>query len=265
MGVADQYQGSLVFSCKDEYGPIDVVDEATARTMHFGTPARQSTMLRSAPSSLALAYTQCMAGALLFSEEPGRILLLGLGGGSLAKYLLAHHPGCSINAVELRAQVVELARAFFALPDDPRLRISVSSAEHYLDTAATEAAVVALVDIYDRSGMAPAQGLPVFFSQCRAQMAACGVLAINLWTGGRGAMLSSVRRNMRTAFHDQVLELPVSGKLNTVALGFCQPLADADWERASHRAAAWKKRGGVDFEALLSDLHWRARRLSQMP
>ena len=259
MSVVGQYLGSTIHACRDEYGAIDIVDEAQTRSMHFGTSARQSTMLRSAPGQLALAYTQYMACALLFAAEPGRVLLLGLGGGSLAKYLLGWHPQCQIQAVELRARVVELAHKFFALPRDPRLSTSVAPAERYLDSAAAGAAVLALVDIHDSAGMAAPLALPGFFPQCRAQLAACGVLAINLWTGDRAAVLRRVRENMRAAFPEQVLEVPVAGKLNTVAFGFCRALAAADWERAHERAVSWRTRAGVDFPSLLADLHRHAR------
>ena len=74
------YSGEIIYSCADEYGPIAVVEEATSRTLHFGSTARQSTMYLNDSVRLALSYTRCMLAGLLFVPPPRRVLVLGLGG-----------------------------------------------------------------------------------------------------------------------------------------------------------------------------------------
>lgn len=258
MGAARSYPGKVLFSCSDEHGPIDIVEEANSRSMHFGTPARQSTMLVDTPDVLVLAYSRCMAGALLLVDEPRRALLLGLGGGSLAKYLLTQLPGCRVEVAEMRPRVVDLARAFFALPDDQRLEISLTSAERFLASIAVGSYDLILVDIHNRNGMAPAQGDPAFYPACVRHLARGGVLAANLWTGGGRGLLRQVRRRMRVSFSNCVFELPVSGTQNTVAFGFPVSPDAAVWSRARERAAVWGRRAGVDFPILLRDLERHA-------
>ena len=60
------YDGTIIHSRSDEEGVIDVVDEATIRTLYFGTRARQSTMFLRDPNALALAYTKCVMTSLVF-------------------------------------------------------------------------------------------------------------------------------------------------------------------------------------------------------
>ena len=64
------YDGKLIHSARDEFGTIEIIDEATSRTMHFGSRARQTTMLLSDSVGLALAYTRCMLSALLYTSAP---------------------------------------------------------------------------------------------------------------------------------------------------------------------------------------------------
>jgi O-acetylhomoserine/O-acetylserine sulfhydrylase-like pyridoxal-dependent enzyme len=64
------------------------------------------------PDKLELEYAKAMMSWLLFHDVGNDdILLMGLGGGSLAKYMLNHFPACRVEAVEYRAAVAEVAHA----------------------------------------------------------------------------------------------------------------------------------------------------------
>ena len=144
-----KYRGDVIFSCRDAEGVIDVVDETAAvRSLQFGTEARQSTMFRHDPNTLALSYTQCMVTSLLFADaDPRQALVFGLGGGSMVKYLLAQCPACRVDAVERRAAVIDVAHRFFQLPEaHPRLAVYSEDATSFLSTAADAEAAPAQPD-----------------------------------------------------------------------------------------------------------------------
>src|SRR6266851_724789 len=60
-----------------------IVDTPLHRFLHFDLECVQSAMHLGDPDKLTLAYTRKMMAFLLFNRNPNRILLLGLGGGSL--------------------------------------------------------------------------------------------------------------------------------------------------------------------------------------
>ena len=182
------YDGKLIHSARDEFGTIEIVDEATSRTMHFGSRARQTTMLLRDSVGLALSYTRCMLSALLFTSVPRSVLMLGLGGGALARFLRYHWPECRITVVEKRPLVVELAREYFALPSDEHFAVHVEAAENFLDDRRAGEYDWIMVDIHDRDGMAPALGQPEFFARCQKRLSGRGVLVANLWTGDRESL-----------------------------------------------------------------------------
>jgi spermidine synthase len=66
---------------------IHFSEAAGLRHLHVGGSAIQSAMRLDAPDDLALAYTRAMMAGLLFQPEPRDVTLIGLGGGSLAKYI----------------------------------------------------------------------------------------------------------------------------------------------------------------------------------
>ena len=75
------------------------------------------------PWSLELEYTrEMMAGMLLrqTGQWPRQALLIGLGAGSLAKFIYRYLPDCRITVVEINPQVAFVAQQYFKLPDDPR-------------------------------------------------------------------------------------------------------------------------------------------------
>ena len=80
---------------------LEVIDDDITRTLYFGSRAKQSSMLLAHPTVLVLTYTQAMLAALLFQPAPRSALVIGLGGGSLPKFLFHHFPDCQVRAVTI--------------------------------------------------------------------------------------------------------------------------------------------------------------------
>jgi len=127
------YGGELIHQTTDNFGSIEVVDfQQDFRSLHFGNHTQQSAMLLANPFILVHKYTQAMMLPLCWIK-PRRVLVLGLGSGSIVKYLYNFFQDVSIDAVELRADVINIARDYFLLPDcDDRLNIYQQSAVEWL-------------------------------------------------------------------------------------------------------------------------------------
>lgn len=96
-----------------------------------------SGMYRNDPNALLFPYTQ--AYDLAFSYQPAisRALMLGGAAYSYPKYYLTTHPQATMDVVEIDPAVTDLARRYFALPDNPRLHIFHQDARIFLNTATT--------------------------------------------------------------------------------------------------------------------------------
>src|SRR3546814_9081734 len=66
----------------------------------------QSIMSIDDPDRLMLDYTRQMMGFLLFNPSPQTIEMIGLGGGSMAKYCYKYLPDVSITAVAIDPEVL---------------------------------------------------------------------------------------------------------------------------------------------------------------
>jgi len=219
----DDYRGRKLCSVRDAGQLIEVFDDGKSRSLHFGTPARQSSMALDAPDRLQLPYTRAMMAFLLFQPQPETVLMVGLGGGSMAKFLLRHFPALHMDVVERSAAVVELAHRHFLLPQDSRLRIHVDDGARYMACGAKPNAYDAvLLDAYGANGTPSALLGEAFFADCRRRLRPAGVLAANLW-GGRRSGFGRAMAALEHAFGGDALQLPVAGRGNIVALAQVPP------------------------------------------
>ena len=218
-----KYHGTLVHRSRDADGPIEVVDDGVIRTLHFGNDVRQSSMALHDPVRLMLLYTQAMMSCLLFQPDPKRVLLIGLGGGSLAKFLLHHFPRCKVDAVERRAAVVKLAHGYFQLPETPRLRATVDDACEHLKQRTRLRYDLVFLDAYDAKGIAADSIGPEFLAACRIRLAPQGVLVGNLWGGDRRYYKRALA-NLTACFDNRPLCLPSEGTTNVITLSAPTPL-----------------------------------------
>lgn len=213
-----RFPGTIIHRTRDDQGPIEVMEDGAIRSLHFGTAARQSAMSLYEPEYLLLSYTRAMMAALLFGEPPRRALLVGLGGGSLAKFLLHHFPRCRIEVVELRHAVVSAARDHFQLPESDNLEIILGDGGEYLDQADAESYDLVLIDAYDETGMDPNLGEHDALRAARRILRSDGVLSINAWKAER-ALFGALKQRLDPLFDGRVLTLPVEDKGNVILLG----------------------------------------------
>jgi spermidine synthase len=201
---------------------IRIREERGVRYLHFGSLWVQGAMRLSRPHALELEYTREMMFPLLLraqDEWPSRVLLIGLGAASMVKFLHRHRPRTRLTVVELRQEVVDAARAFFALPDDDPGRVSIAIADGAAFVAAGGPRYdLILVDGYDARGRVGGLDTPAFYEHCRARLRRDGIVATNLLSRHRGVDASVDR--MRAAFHGRAFALMpcASGNVTAVAV-----------------------------------------------
>src|SRR5262245_31123673 len=103
------------------------------RSLHIGSDTIQSSMRLARPNDLELSYTRSMMAFLLFNGNPARILMIGLGGGSLAKFAYHHMPHAQIDVIEVNPRVLAIARSSFQVPaDDGRFAVRLADGAEWI-------------------------------------------------------------------------------------------------------------------------------------
>jgi spermidine synthase len=227
-----------------------ILDDGRLRRLYFNLRYVQSAMRVKDPLALDLAYTRKMMAFLLFHENPKRVLLIGLGGGSLAKFCHRHLPRARITAVEIDPTVVAM-RGQFGVPIDERLAIVQADAADYLPTAEADTDVL-LLDGFDRDGIAPRLGTPDFFAAARRRLRPGGLLAANL--AGAEEVWHPHLAMLREAFGGRVILLRVSGGDNHIAFAFADRGYPPNWALLEKTAQGLQRRHGLDYPEFLRRL-----------
>ncbi|MCY1525684.1 Polyamine aminopropyltransferase [compost metagenome] len=154
------------------------LDSGTKRTLHFTEKEIQSSMSLLNPDALDLEYTRMMMGFVLFNPAPERILMVGLGGGSLPKFCHRYLARTEIEVIEIDPGVIALRDAFMVPADDARLRVIQADAAEYLRDAEDHADVIFL-DGFGVGGIPDALCSADFYADCFHALRDDGILVIN--------------------------------------------------------------------------------------
>ena len=224
---------------------LDVSESAGVRYLHLGSPTVQSAMRIGSPDQLMLAYTRTAMSFLLFKPEPSRVVTIGLGGGSMQKWLLRRLPSTQIHAIELHDEVVRAAQQYFQVPvNDDRLQIIVGDGAPWITTRADFADVL-MVDGYDGRSQSESVSSDAFYRDALAHLKDDGILVVNLW--GSDRRYDEYVQRIETAFDSRVLCVPAAEKGNIIVLAFRRPPHPATWDALSGRAKELEARHQLEF------------------
>lgn len=172
-------------------------------SLEFAPGEVQSEMDPDDPYSLSLAYTRAMMCFVLFKPRPQHIVMVGLGGGSLAKFCYRYLPHSRITVLELRDDVIALREHFSIPPDDERFQvIHVDAARHMPQLR--DSADVLLVDGFDEAGLPPALTSARFYADCRRALRPDGVLVANMFS--YDPHYKSMLARLRDTFQERICQ-----------------------------------------------------------
>jgi spermidine synthase len=185
-----------------------------------------------------------MMSFLLFNSDPRRILLIGLGGGSLAKFCYRHLPAAQITVTEIAADVIALRDEFRLPSDDERFRVLQSDGVQYIARRGPRKDVI-LVDACDRYGVAEALNAQEFYTAARRRLAFGGVFVMNI-CGNAYTRAAHVAR-IRGVFGDCVITLRIRGHENLIVVAFRKRIGEQTLAALESKARMLQRHFGLNF------------------
>lgn len=253
---------------------IETSEEAGVRYLHFGSEWVQGAMRIARPWSLELEYTREMAACLLLRPDadwPKRILQVGLGAASLAKFWYRHRPEAHQTILEINPAVVATAYQAFKLPrDETLIDIQIADGVEWMRGERRERFDCIMVDGYDHNARFGALGTAAFYRDCRRHLSRHGLLVLNLF--GRTHGYRRQVQNLCEAFDDRVLALaPIEGG-NAIAFAAAGEPVPLDMPTLHADAVRLQIETGIRFagtlvriaEAAATRLPGRARSVARM-
>lgn len=225
---------------------ILVSESAGVRYLHFSSHWIQGAMRVARPWALELDYTREMMAALLLRPDPDwprSALLIGLGAGSLTKFLYRHRPAARLTVVEIDAEVIDVARQHFKLPDsDERLDIVIDDGASCLAGSQRQFDLI-MVDGFDENARTGLLDTQPFYLNCKARLSSAGLLVTNLLSKRKGVRRSMER--IEEAFDGRALAFPSCDSGNVVA--FAATGAPVQHSIAELKTAARKLKTETDL------------------
>jgi spermidine synthase len=182
-------------SSGDDARLVPVVSrEGNVVALHFGSEYIQSQMVIGDPDFLALAYTRAMMAFEVFLPGPREITVIGLGGGSIAKWCHRHHPQARLTVVEINPHVIAVGDAFAIPPLSPRFRIFCEDGAKFVADPPVRSDVL-LVDCCTTDRLPPELCSKTFFDNCRNALTESGLMVVNLCWGKHAAIIARIRKS----------------------------------------------------------------------
>ncbi len=225
-----------------------ILEREDSRVLFFTADAVQSAMSTGDPNELLCTYTRKMMSFLLLVPEPQHVLMIGLGGGSIAKFCLHHLPRTRFTAVEIDAEVIAMRREFAIPDDDERFEVVHDDGAGFLALTTLRPDVV-LVDAFDEIGVAPSLASLEFHLSVSRVLRPGGLMIMNL-SGYRSRYAIHVS-SARTAFAGGTLLVPVEGEGNLLLFGFPSPPDLPPLAQLEARAARLSSEMPIDFRRYL--------------
>ncbi|RQP26235.1 transferase [Albitalea terrae] len=218
----------------DAVRPYIYEDERTL-SMHFDMSATQSRMRRADPCALDLAYTRTMMACLMLQPRPASMLMIGLGGGSLAKYWHRWLRHADVSVVEINPHVIAMREDFFVPPDGERFRVLQGDGAAVMEEN-TRPHDVVFVDGFNYDGQPEGLCTPAFYADCRRAIGDTGVLVVNLHD--EEPQCTELTARLRDVLGDGLVHVDQESGGNRIVFGAAPALLRAAAEQWDERWSA---------------------------
>jgi spermidine synthase len=217
--------------------------EEGLRVLRFGDDGvRQSVVKVGDPDRVELPYARAMPVALALVEAPRRVLVVGLGGGTIPSLLHKHYPQMMIDVVDIDPGVVAVAREFFGFRADASLHVYVDDGRRYIEKCKPALYDIIFLDAYGDQNIPYDLATKEFLQAARRATAPDGVVAANIWSNEHNPLHDAMVRTYQEAFDDlYVVHVKNCGNQILLALPRRQRIDRDELARRAARISREKK------------------------
>ncbi len=233
----------VLYEKDSAYSTIIVTeDEAGLRTLRFEKGgARQSVVKPGDPEYFALYYAPVMLAGLALSEEPRRLLVVGLGGGTLPMFLRKHYPDATIDVVDIDPDVVYVAKEFFGFREDSGMQAHVADGRQFIEKSRQPYDVIFL-DAFGTDSVPQHLTTQEFLRAVRRAVKPGGSVTGNLWGSGYNPLYDSMVRTYQEVFDELfILDVRDAGNKILLVLPRRQPLSRDALTRMAREVSTAKR------------------------
>ncbi|MHB8898007.1 MAG: spermidine synthase [Thermoguttaceae bacterium] len=244
----------VLYRTQSEFNTIIVSEDSQGvRTLRFEEyGARQSVVKPGDADYIALPYAKVVHAGLAVPENPKRVLIVGLGGGTIPQFLHRHFPDLVIDVVELDPAVVRVATTYFGFKPDDRMRVFTGDGRKFIEKSDPVYDVIYL-DAFSADSVPYSLSTAEFLGAVRKALTGEGVVVGNVWSSSSNDLYESMVRTYQQVFAEVAIN-EVRGVGNRIVIA--SPRAgELAKERIVERAGklAAQARFPYDLRAIVED------------
>lgn len=165
-----QYTRILVFNTPSNH-----------RVLNFdNSDATQSEINLLDTDELVLSYAKHIMTALPLVENPKRVLVVGLGGGCMQRYMRKLMPDLQIDTAELDPMIPDVAKQFFLFKEDAKNKVYVMDGRKFIEQQGEPYDIIFL-DAFGPDSIPYALSTQEFMQSVKKRLTPKGIVAANLW------------------------------------------------------------------------------------
>ena len=182
-----QLQANVIHQERSMYHNILVEDVGNLRCLKFNVKTaktNQSCLLKNEPNRLVFNYTKLLFSGMLINPNPQRILIIGLGGGTMSNTLHQLLPNAVIENVEIDPAVIKVARQYFSFFENDKVTSTVKDGRIFIKRALLKKQQYdwIILDAYNGEYIPEHLMTKEFLSEAKALLADNGVLTANTFS-----------------------------------------------------------------------------------
>lgn len=177
----------IIHHSSNKFGPVWVHQVGDQRFLSFAPNSQvvQSIINLARPNLVKFDYLQFQLSSLFLKESPKDILLIGLGGGTIARAINNILPDSSLNIVEINPVIPLLAKKFFAFEPNKNTEIFVTDGYLFAQDAPSHKYDLILLDVFDKDYIPKEFLTPQFVQNIKRILKPQGVVAVNTFTDSK--------------------------------------------------------------------------------
>lgn len=195
-------------------------NEQGMRVLYFEkNGARQSVVKPGDPEHLELPYARAAMAGLALNPQPRRILVIGLGGGTLPSFLRVHFPQAVIDAAEIDPGVAAVAVDYFEFREDEKMKIRLGDGRAWIEKAPAASYDLIILDAYGADSVPMSLATVEFLRAVRRALSDDGVVISNVWGRLSNPLYDDMVRTYEEVFEElYIVHAPNSGNRIVMAL-----------------------------------------------
>ncbi|MSP97312.1 MAG: methyltransferase domain-containing protein [Betaproteobacteria bacterium] len=226
-----------IHQTKSRYNSIYVTEnEAGLRILRFESGGdRQSVVKLGDPDHLELPYARVIPIAIALVDKPARVLVVGLGGGTIPSFLRKRMPQMMIDAVDIDPEVVAVAKSHFDFREDDKMRAYVDDGRRFIEQREGLYDIIFL-DAFGADNIPYSLATREFMVSVKRALTPRGVVVGNVWGKGANPLYDSMIRTYR-AVYEEIAIIDVREALNKIVIA-CPTKQELTSEKLAERARA---------------------------